>query len=141
MGEHRIDFLRCTSWKSVTPSTSTTHVVMWVESQSISTWLRGFSLCTPVSSILKIDSQSNPSGRGAVLRGHTWVVFRDRAPSWLHTQLLRSDLVELRPPQFSLRLRERSISRSDITNRAVRAHRHIEIAIPRASTWYEPNLF
>ena len=40
-------------------------------------------------------------------------------------QLLRSNLVELRPSQFSLRLRERGISRSDITNRAVRAHRHI----------------
>ena len=41
----------------------------------------------------------------------------------------RSDLVELRPSQFSLRLREKAISSSDITNRAVRAHRHIEIAI------------
>ena len=54
----------------------------WLEFQSISTWLGEF---TPVSSILKIDSQSNPSGFGAVLRGHTWVVFRDRAPSWLHS--------------------------------------------------------
>ena len=59
----------------------------------------------------------------------------------LAAQLLRSDLVELRPSQFSLRLRERAISRSDITNRAVRAHRHIEIAIARATARYEPNLF
>ena len=58
---------------------------MWVEFQSISTWLRGFSPGTPVSTLLKMDSQSNPSGCGAVLRGHTWVVFRDRAPSWQHS--------------------------------------------------------
>ena len=50
-------------------------------------------------------------------------------------------LVELRPSQFSLRLRERTISRSDITNRAVRAQRHIEIAIARVTARYEPNLF
>ena len=59
----------------------------------------------------------------------------------LAAQLLRSDLVELRPSQFSLRLRERAIRRSDITNRAVRAHRHIEIAIARTTARYEPNLF
>ena len=59
----------------------------------------------------------------------------------LAAQLLRSDLVELRPSQFSLRLRERAISKSDITNRAVRAHRHIEIEIARATAWYEPYLF
>ena len=58
---------------------------MWIEFQSISTWLRGFSPGTPVSSLLKIDSKSNPSGCGAVLRGHIWVVFRDRAPSWHHS--------------------------------------------------------
>ena len=58
---------------------------IWVEFQSISTGLRGFSPRTPISSLLKIDSQSNPSGCGAVLRGQTWVVFRDRAPSWLHS--------------------------------------------------------
>ena len=57
----------------------------------------------------------------------------------LVAQLLRSDLVELRPSQFSLLLRERAISRSDITNCAVRARRHIEIAIGTAR--YEPNLF
>ena len=50
----------------------------------------------------------------------------------------RSDLVELRPSQSSLRLRERAISRSDITNRAVQAHSHIEIAIARATARYEP---
>ena len=33
----------------------------------------------------KIDSQSNPSSCGAVLRGHTWVVFRGRAPSRQHS--------------------------------------------------------
>ena len=59
----------------------------------------------------------------------------------LAAELLRSDLVELRPSQFSLRLRERAISRSDITNRTIRAHRHIEIAIARATARYEPNLF
>ena len=37
------------------------------------------------------------------------------------------------PSQCSLRLRERTVSRSDITNRAVRAHRHIEIEIARAT--------
>ena len=47
----------------------------------------------------------------------------------------RSGLVELRPSQFSLRLRERAISRSDITNRAVRAHR--EIGIAQATARYE----
>ena len=35
---------------------------MWIEFQSILTWLRGFSLGTPVSSLLKIDPQSIPSG-------------------------------------------------------------------------------
>ena len=44
------------------------------------------------------------------------------------------------PSQCSLRLRERAISRSDIINRAVRAHRHIEIEIARATAQYEPNL-
>ena len=58
---------------------------MWIELQSISTWLRGFSPGTPVSSLLKIDSQSNPSGCGAaLLRGHIWVVFRSWAPNWQH---------------------------------------------------------
>ena len=47
---------------------------MWIEFQSISTWLRGFSPGTPVSSLLKIDFQSNPSGCGAVLQDHTWTV-------------------------------------------------------------------
>ena len=46
---------------------------MWIEFQSISTWLRGFSPGTPVSSLLKIDSQSYPSGCGAVLRSHIWI--------------------------------------------------------------------
>ena len=59
----------------------------------------------------------------------------------LAARLLRSDLVELRPSQFSLRLRERAISRSAIINSTVRAHRHIEIAIARATARYEPNLF
>ena len=58
----------------------------------------------------------------------------------LAAQLLRSDLVELRPSLFSLRRRERAISRLD-TNRAVRAHHHMEIAIARATALYEPNLF
>ena len=60
---------------------------MWIEFQSISTWLRGFSLGTPVSSLLKIDSPSDPSGCGAVLwiRSHIWIVFRGRAPNWQYT--------------------------------------------------------
>ena len=45
------------------------------------------------------------------------------------------------PSQCSLRLGERAISRSDITNRAVRDHRHIEIEIARAIERYEPNFF
>ena len=57
---------------------------MWVVFQSISTWLRGFSPGI-FSSLLKMYSQSNPSGSGAVLRGHTWVVFRGRASSRLHS--------------------------------------------------------
>ena len=106
---------------------------MWLEFQSISTWLRGFSLESLVSNLLKIDYQSNPSGCGADIG-------RVQGPSaLLVAQLLRSDLVELRPSQFSLLLRERAISRSDITNCAVRARRHIEIAIGTAR--YEPNLF
>ena len=44
---------------------------MWTEFQSISTWLWGFSPGTPVSSLLKIDSQSNL----------IWIMFRGRAPS------------------------------------------------------------
>ena len=36
-------------------------------------------------SLLKIDSQSNPSGCAAALRGYTWVVFRGRAPSRQHS--------------------------------------------------------
>ena len=55
----------------------------------------------------------------------------------LAVRLHRSDLVELRPSQFSLRLPERAISRSDITNRAVQAHRHIETDIARATARYE----
>ena len=61
--------------------------------------------------------------------------------TWLAAQLLPSDNVKLRPSQFSLRLRERAISSSDISNRAVRAHRYIEIAIARATARYELNLF
>ena len=45
------------------------------------------------------------------------------------------------PSQCSLRLRERAISRSDITNRAVRDHRHIEIEIARAIARYERTQF
>ena len=58
---------------------------MWVEFQLISTWLRGFSPGTPVSSLLKIDSQSNPSGCDAMLRGHTRIVFRGQAPGRRHS--------------------------------------------------------
>ena len=54
---------------------------MWIEFQSITTWLQGFSPGIPVFSLLKIDYQSNPSGCGAVLRSHIWIVFMGRAPS------------------------------------------------------------
>ena len=37
------------------------------------------------SSLIKIDSRPILSGCGAVLRGHTWVVFRGRAPSRQHS--------------------------------------------------------
>ena len=59
----------------------------------------------------------------------------------LAAQLLRSDLVELRSSQFRLRLQERAISRSDITDRTVQVHRHIETAIAQAPAQYQPNLF
>ena len=36
-------------------------------------------------SLRKIDSRPIPSGCGAVLRGHTWVVVRGRAPSRQHS--------------------------------------------------------
>ena len=65
---------------------------MWTEFQSISTWFRGFSPGTQVSSLLKIDSQSNPSGCGAVLRRHIWIVFRGRAPSRLHSSFAPTSL-------------------------------------------------
>ena len=58
---------------------------MWIELQLISTWLRGFSPGTPVSCLLKSDSQSNPYGCGSVLRSHTWIVFRGRVPSRQHS--------------------------------------------------------
>ena len=58
---------------------------MWIEFQSISTLLRGFSPGTPVSSLLKINSQSNPSGCGAVPRSHIWIKFRGRAPNRQHS--------------------------------------------------------
>ena len=58
---------------------------MWVEFQLILTWLWGFSPGTPVSSLLKIDSQSNPSGCDAMLRGHTRIVFRGQAPGRRHS--------------------------------------------------------
>ena len=46
---------------------------------------RGFLRELQFSSLLKIDSRPIPSGCGAVLRGHTWVVFRGRAPSRQHS--------------------------------------------------------
>lgn len=53
--------------------------------KSISTWFREFSPSTQVSPSSKIVSQSNPTSCGAVLRGHTWVVFRGRTPSQQHS--------------------------------------------------------
>ena len=59
---------------------------MWVEFQSVSTWLWAFPPDTPVSSLLKIDSQSNPSGCGAVLWGHIIMGrFQGRALSRQHS--------------------------------------------------------
>ena len=65
---------------------------MRIDFQSISTWLRRFPPGTQISSLLKIDSQSNPSGYGAVLWGHTWVVFRGRAPSRQHSSFCPTSL-------------------------------------------------
>ena len=45
----------------------------------------GFSPGLRFFSLIKIDSRPIPSGCGAVLRGHTWVVFRGRAPSRQHS--------------------------------------------------------
>ena len=90
---------------------------MWIEFQSISTWLGGFSPGTPVSSLLKIDSQSNPSGCGAgcgaVLRSHIWIVLRGRAPSRQHSSFgLTSLSCALCNSVYELR--ETVISRSTI---------------------------
>ena len=62
---------------------------MWAEFQSISIWLWGFfsgySGFPPSSKSTPLFHQAIPSGCGAVLRGHTWVVFRGRAPSRQHS--------------------------------------------------------
>ena len=84
---------------------------MWIEFQSISTWLRGFSPGTPVSSLLKIDSQSNPSGNGAVLQSHIWIVFRGRAPRRQHSSFGPTSL-SCALCNSVYRMRERVISRS-----------------------------
>ena len=86
---------------------------MWIEFQSISTWLRGFSPGTPVSSLLKIDSQSNSSGCGAVLRSHIWIVFRGRAPNRQHSSFGPTSL-SCALCNSAYGLRERVISRSTI---------------------------
>ena len=84
---------------------------MWIEFRSISTWLRGFSPGTPVSSLIKIDSQSNPSGCGAVLRSHIWIVFRGWAPNRQHSSFGPTSLsCALGNSVYGLR--ERVISRS-----------------------------
>ena len=86
---------------------------MWIEFHSISTWLRRFSPCTPVSSLLKIDSQSNPSGCGAVLRSHIWIVFRGRTPNRQHSSFGPTSLsCALCNSVYGLR--ERVISRPSI---------------------------
>ena len=82
---------------------------MWIEFQS----QPDFSPGTPVSSLLKIDSQSSPSGCGAVLRSHTRIVFRGRAPSRQHSSFGPTSLsCTLCNSVYGLR--ERVISRSII---------------------------
>ena len=76
-----IDFLWCTRLKSITPSTSTTNVLCEL---SFSRSQPDFEGLFRALRFLP-SSKSTLSGCGAVLRGHTWVVFRDRAPSWLHS--------------------------------------------------------
>ena len=86
---------------------------MWIEFQSISTCLRGFSLATPVSSLLKIDSPSVPFGCGAVLRSHIWIVFRGRAPNRQYSSFVPTSLsYALCDSVYGLR--ERVISRSSV---------------------------
>ena len=86
---------------------------MWIEFHSISTWLRGFYPGTPVSSLLKTDSQSNSSGCGAELRSHIWIVFRGRAPNRQHSSFGPTSLsCALCNSVYGLR--ERVISRSTL---------------------------
>ena len=74
------------------PSTSATRIqlsaprsyVGWV-SVNLNLTPRVFLRILRFSSLLKIDSLPIPSGCGAVLPGHTWVVFRGRAPSRQHS--------------------------------------------------------
>ena len=68
---------------------------------------------TPVSSLLKIDSQSSPSGTGAVLRSHIWIVFRGRVPNRQHSSFGLTSLSSALGNSF-YGLRKRVISRSSI---------------------------
>ena len=83
---------------------------MWIKFQSIATLL---SPGTPVSLLLKINSHSNPSGCGAVLWSHIWIMFRGRASSRQHSSFGPTSL-SCALCNSVYRLQERVISRSDI---------------------------
>ena len=73
------------------PPTPLTRVQLWLGSYvgwvavDLNLTPRVFLRVLRFSSLLKIDCRPIPSGCVAVLRGHTWVVFRGRAPSWQHS--------------------------------------------------------
>ena len=67
---------------------------IWAEFQSkLNLTQRVFLRVLRFSSLLKIDSRPIPSGCGAVLRGHTWVVFSGGAPSWQHSSFSPTSLI------------------------------------------------
>ena len=60
------------------------------------------------------NSHCNPSGCGAVLRGHTWIVFRGRAPRRQHSSFGPSSLnCVLRNSVWDCK--KKTISKSDIS--------------------------
>ena len=116
-----IDFLCRTPWTSITPSTSTTNVVCGLSLSPSQPNFDGLLRFPP-------SSKSTPNLIHLAVEMCSEVIHgRVQGPSaQLAAQVLRSDLVELRPWQFGLRLRERAIRRSDITNHAVRVHHHLK---------------
>ena len=79
-------FLGKSGWRSGLQSRLYYKCRMWIEFQSISTWLRGFPPGTPVSSLIKIDSWfKSPSVSLAIWEykfqvlclPHAWGIFSD----------------------------------------------------------------